>query len=409
MRPTISVLRTWSPGQLGAPASQLLTAARVVESTADGLVRDFDTHATDWQGTAADRARERVHEQRRATLTVAEDWITAAHAVERAAQELATLRTHVLGLVAAAQGEDLWVDDAGRVRPRFAGLDIAEWVRRLRAAQTYSAAIGEGLAGLDQADEALALALASSSGVADPGALLEGAPPMGEAPGAAGGEEFVLGPPTRPQIAWDEDYVWNSDDAGPGDYASAAEWKAKMGGARVLRRDLDDALDAYDHYWSNTGDRFHIDYEEAIREDPAIARNVDAEIARAVAGAQRLIDGGHTSFSMSGDAASAPAYPETENWQKTVGGYQQWSSGDVTVSGDTVTMVVTVHAEDYYNFNRGQADIASGAPDDENGRFTEVGWAKPFPTSGQVTRTVTWQLGDPSAPVVSAPEPEESR
>ncbi|WP_149203304.1 hypothetical protein [Actinotalea subterranea] len=68
---------------------------------------------------------------------------------------------------------------------------------------------------------------------------------------------------------------------------------------------------------------------------------------------------------------------------------------EMTVEGTTVTMTVTVHAEDHYSFNRGQADIASGAPDDANGRFTEVGWAKPFPTSGGLTRTITWQVGSP--------------
>ncbi|MGH3980052.1 MAG: hypothetical protein ACRDRZ_13805 [Pseudonocardiaceae bacterium] len=87
-------------------------------------------------------------------------------------------------------------------------------------------------------------------------------------------------------------------------------------------------------------------------------------------------------------------YPQTENWQKAIGGYQVWSHGDVRVDGDTVTMEITVRGEDRYNFNGGQNDIATGAPDDENGRFTEIGWAKPFDTHGSLTRTVTWQLGD---------------
>lgn len=177
-----------------------------------------------------------------------------------------------------------------------------------------------------------------------------------------------------------------------------------MAGARFLRWDLDDALDAYGHYWSNTGDTFEIDYEEAYGEDEGIRANVDEEIARAQAGAETLINSGNAEFSMSGDAFPTSAYPVTENWQKTVGGYQQWSSADVTVDGTTVTMTVTVHAEDYYNFNRGQADIASGAPDDENGRFTEIGWAKPFETTGTITRTVTWELGSPDQATVVKPE-----
>ena len=79
----------------------------------------------------------------------------------------------------------------------------------------------------------------------------------------------------------------------------------------------------------------------------------------------------------------------------------------MVVSGDTVSVTVTVHAEDDDSFNRGQADIASAAPDDENGRFTEIGWAKPFPTSGSLTRTVTWPLGDPASAVTSVPSQAE--
>lgn len=60
-----------------------------------------------------------------------------------------------------------------------------------------------------------------------------------------------------------------------------------------------------------------------------------------------------------------------------------------------------VLGDDRYNFNRGQSDIASAAPDDENGRFTEIGWAKPFDSTGSVTRTVTWTLGDPGSVSVS--------
>ena len=129
--------------------------------------------------------------------------------------------------------------------------------------------------------------------------------------------------------------------------------------------------------------------------------NVDDEIARAQRGAEDLIRGGNSEFSMTGDARGTDNYPDTENWQKSVGGYQHWSSSDVRVDGNTVTMNVTVHAEDHYNFNRGDADIGTGAADDENGRFTEVGWAQPFDSSGTVTRTATWQLGDATGATVS--------
>ncbi|MDD3173815.1 MAG: hypothetical protein PHF63_09170 [Herbinix sp.] len=56
-------------------------------------------------------------------------------------------------------------------------------------------------------------------------------------------------------------------------------------------------------------------------------------------------------------------------------------------------MVITIHEVDKYNFNKGLADIASGTPDDVNGRFAELGWAKSFMTYGEITRVVTWQIG----------------
>ena len=77
-------------------------------------------------------------------------------------------------------------------------------------------------------------------------------------------------------------------------------------------------------------------------------------------------------------------------------------------NGDAVTMTVTVHAEDRYNFNSGSADIATGLPDNANGRFEEIGWAKPFDTSGELTRTVTWKLGEAPA-TTSASGPDTGR
>lgn len=153
----------------------------------------------------------------------------------------------------------------------------------------------------------------------------------------------------------------------------------------------------YEHYWSNTGEPREFDYDEAYDDDSGIRAGVDTEIARAAAAAEELIRDGHTDFSMTGDAStvSGDHYPTTENWQKAVGGYQIWSHSDVRLEANTVTMEITVEAEDRYNFNRGESDIATGTPDETNGRFTEVGWAQPFDTHGELTRTVTWELHDP--------------
>ena len=60
-------------------------------------------------------------------------------------------------------------------------------------------------------------------------------------------------------------------------------------------------------------------------------------------------------------------------------------------------MNVTFYTEDMYNFNPGQADIASGTLDAVNGRFAELEWAKEFKTYGSLSKTITWQLLVPSA------------
>lgn len=38
-------------------------------------------------------------------------------------------------------------------------------------------------------------------------------------------------------------------------------------------------------------------------------------------------------------------------------------------------------------------DIATGLPDDSNGRFAVLGWAKSFFTYGKAVRKVTWTAG----------------
>lgn len=206
---------------------------------------------------------------------------------------------------------------------------------------------------------------------------------------------FRIGPPMQPTYKWDEDFLYGSDVASFEDFMSSEKWKATLAGAGLMRPDLSDATEAYAHYWSNTGDDWFFDYEKAYRDDSGVRADIDQQIASAQKAAEELIGIGNSSFSFTGQPSTTSHYPATENWQKAIGGHQQWSSGNVIVYGGTATMTVTVHADDHYNFNRGQADIASNVPDEENGRFAEIGWAKPFDSSGSVTRTVTWTVGDP--------------
>ena len=217
---------------------------------------------------------------------------------------------------------------------------------------------------------------------------------------------YRVGPPDRPDIEYDDDYPFESKkgEDGIGDHLSLAEWKAKLHGAQLVRSDLDDSLALYEHYLGASGDPMSVDYEEGYQEDASIRENVDSEILASQASVQQMIEDGQEDFSFTGPPATHSAYPETENWQKTLGGYQQWSSGDVEVDENgRARMVVTVHVEDQYNFNAGQSDIASGAPDSANGRFSELGWAQGFNVTGEVQRVVEWDVDDPDDVMISAP------
>ncbi|SKA93213.1 hypothetical protein SAMN06295879_1639 [Agreia bicolorata] len=324
-----------------------------------------------------------------------------ARLVDASARQLDGIQSNLTGQLAASR----WIGPDGTTF-------VAAWHGQhrpnlARAGSILAAVAAAVFRNADEQDSASASDGASGSGTTPTQAIPASFGGAGSDPGVSTTADgtYTIGPPSRPDITWDEDFEYDSKDSNFSDFGAAAKWKSMMAAARLARWDLGDALDAYDHYWSNTGDPWHFDYDSAAQSDPAISRNVDAEISRSQAAAEEFIASGQGDFSFTG-APSGGEYPETENWQKAIGAYQQWSSADVSVSGNQATMTVTVHAEDHYNFNRGQNDIASGASDDENGRFTEIGWAKPFDSSGSVTRTITWTIGDPSSTVVQD-EPDE--
>jgi len=122
----------------------------------------------------------------------------------------------------------------------------------------------------------------------------------GGAPGEPGGPGFVIGPPTRPDIEWDEDFEYDSASAGFSDHLARLECQAKLRGGQLLKPGLDDATAMYQHYWDNNGDPIEFDYEEGYNEDSGIRLAVDNEIARAQQGAEALIRAGNTCFSMNG-------------------------------------------------------------------------------------------------------------
>lgn len=62
-------------------------------------------------------------------------------------------------------------------------------------------------------------------------------------------------------------------------------------------------------------------------------------------------------------------------------------------------MDLKIHELDRYNFDKGKKDIASGNPDNENGRFELLGLAKSFTTRGEIEGTVRWEKGNIMPPL----------
>ncbi|MGW5441487.1 hypothetical protein [Nocardia asteroides] len=374
--------------------------------TVEQVGRDVDTTMYSWQGDAAAAASGRTVASKLSATNIDDVVSRLVGNYKTFGAEMDGYRSALLAIVdieASSAGMTV-ADDGSVTAPTLSGgLDVATTMivqNRLDGqAAGYQARIKEQLNNFGVAEAKAASAIQIDSSALQ---ILTQAPtaPIPEPPTVViNGISYKIGPPEKPNLSTDHGFVPGNATPDFGDYISAAKWKAMLNAGEFGRSDLDDSTAAYRHFWEGDGALLEIDYEEAYREDPSIKEAVDAEITRAAMAADALARDGNTNFQITGTAADIGgkdgAYPETENWQKTVGAYQQWSHSNVRVEGDRVVMDVTVEAMDYYNFNQGAADLETGASDNENGRFAELGWAKDFETGGKLTRTVSWELGQP--------------
>lgn len=224
----------------------------------------------------------------------------------------------------------------------------------------------------------------------------------------------------RPEIAHDHGFLDDGNgnidesrrrDPTISDHLARLKWIAKLEAAEALRPDLVDGTSAYRHFLFGNGRQRTIDYQRFIDGDSSGARVwqsvlEDARYA-AIDHHDRLIGdtprAGTWTFQLRTDRVGVGndgryPYPATENWQKAIGGHSIWTEMTVTVEMEALTPAstetpgeaegeaepavdyvrrfevnLTLHMEDMYNFNPGQEDIASGIPDDDNGRFEITG------------------------------------
>lgn len=163
---------------------------------------------------------------------------------------------------------------------------------------------------------------------------------------------------------------------------------------------------AYLHYLGNTGTSYNFNFSDYLNNDKSgqqLVRNI-SNIAKK--NAEKVLDRpGSISYYSQGFQAYGGSvefpYPDTEDWQKAIGAFNFYYKADLNVTkvkgGLKYSLNLTIYAEDKYNFNPGQKDIASGTPDDVNGRFEVVGMAKEFMQQGvaKVKKTIEWTIKKP--------------
>lgn len=221
------------------------------------------------------------------------------------------------------------------------------------------------------------------------------------------GAKYRLGAPIRPaSIKFDNGFLDKFKKRSPtaSDYLALAKWKAKLEVAESLRPDLDEACKAYRHFLEGNGRPRIFSYELYVLNDQSGRVTLANAMLDIQDGAEEVWENNKAlkNFNITGGQISCGSgdlfpYPATENWQKAIGGHIIWLSGNVKVSeinGETwFELDMTLHAEDRYNFNPGQRDIATGIPDSDNGTFEITGLGNQFDQTAELRRIIKWKYG----------------
>lgn len=254
---------------------------------------------------------------------------------------------------------------------------------------------------------------------------------------------YTIGDPTRPDIQHDNGFLQNPNDpndpnpiptVAPSeadqDYydsqLSDVKWAQRADNFNVPFTDkdnearrLEDGIEAYRHFLEGNGEDRTFSYEEFVSEDSSGQTALNNAIADTQRGAEDLYNqmiaddpslaGQTITFNVTSgvitvgdeDPNSPYPYPQSENWQKAIGGHSIWNSATVTVTPPSepggepqFSMDYTLHAEDRYNFNPGQYDIATGVPDATRGKLEQTGLGHQYMQYATLDREVSWTQGD---------------
>lgn len=228
---------------------------------------------------------------------------------------------------------------------------------------------------------------------------------------------YRIGSPARPEIKHDKGFSEEGkEEPTLKDYWIRQKWReaAIVTSTPNPLRYLPDGAAAYFHYQDGKGADRYFSYDKFVKDDEngKIALNnliLDAQtgaenlyhqiISKYPAYADREVKFNITSRAIVvGEEEDSPfPYPQTENWQKAIGGHSVWLSASAIVTPGqpaNYELDFTLHAEDRYNFDKGKEDIASGTPDAENGRLVVVGLAHEYMNYSTLSRYVTWKQGN---------------
>ncbi len=258
--------------------------------------------------------------------------------------------------------------------------------------------------------------------------------------GSGADTTYKTGNPARPNIKHDNGFLQNPNnpnDPNPistvqpsqadtdyyNDQLSQVKWAQRIDNFNIPFRDedekarnLSDGIEAYRHFLEGGGADRTFSYDEFVNDDPSGQTVLKNAIADTQRGAEDLygqmiardpeLAGKPVTFSITSGTitvggSDAYPYPDTENWQKAIGGHPIWNSATVTVTPPSeqggkpqFSMNYTLHAEDRYNFNPGQQDIATGVPDATRGKLEQTGLAHQYTQYATLNRDVSWTQGD---------------
>jgi hypothetical protein len=223
--------------------------------------------------------------------------------------------------------------------------------------------------------------------------------------------QYQMGAPQRPRLDHDPGFADCSRAATYADKMILRGWRLALEGAEaaqgvplVPHNQLPDALAAYRHFLNGAGKPRKFSYDRYVSNDRSGRVTLENAVADLREGIEEIaannpylsgvqVTGTGIRCESNGPWSHLFPYPHTENWQKAIGAHWIWLSAVVAVnrgSPRSFVATMTLHAEDLYNFNPGDEDLATGLPDALNGSLEESCLGREYMNVSTLIRLLRW-------------------